>query len=209
MEKPAEQFSKVVCVDDGSSDGGAITLIDLPCTVVTHPINLGQGAALQTGVEFALRDRATRFIVTFDADGQHRVEDAVTMRELLQSSGVDIVFGSRFLRDGGGPTGLRRSMLRLAVVFTNLASGLKLTDTHNGLRAFNRRFAETLHLEADDMNHASEFIFHTAHGGLHVRRVAHRGPVHRLLALKGQPLMNAVNIALDSTLDLLRKGRKP
>ncbi len=105
-----ERFSNVVCVDDGSSDGGAGTLLGGGCTVITHPVNLGQGAALQTGIEYALRDPSTRFLVTFDADGQHRVEDAVAMVDLLASTGVDIVFGSRFLGDGGGPTGMRRLM---------------------------------------------------------------------------------------------------
>ena len=76
------------------------------------------------------------------------------MLDVLQSADVDVVFGSRFTSGGGGPTGVRRLMLQLAVVFTKLVSGLKLTDTHNGLRAFNRRFAETLELESDDMNHA-------------------------------------------------------
>jgi len=205
----SEHFSSIVCVDDGSTDGGGETLREADCTLVTHPVNLGQGAALQTGVDFALKDASARFFVTFDADGQHRVQDALAMLDLLESSDVDIVFGSRFISGGGGPTGVRRMMLRLAVVFTNLSSGLSLTDTHNGLRAFNRRFAETLQIESDDMNHATEFITHTSSGGFSYLEAPTEIVYTDYSLSKGQSLMNAVNIALDSVLDVFRRGRKP
>jgi glycosyltransferase involved in cell wall biosynthesis len=204
----SEQFSNIACIDDGSTDGGAEALRGANCTVVTHPVNLGQGAALQTGIEFALRRSSIRSIVTFDADGQHRVEDAVSLVELLESSGVDVVFGSRFLAGSeDGPTGVRRAMLRVAIPITNLMSGLKLTDTHNGLRAFNRRFAESLRLESNDMNHASEFITHTARGGFTYREAPTAILYTEYSLSKGQSLMNAVNIALDVVLDLFRKRR--
>lgn len=204
----SEQFSNIACIDDGSTDGGAGALRDANCTVVIHPVNLGQGAALQTGIEFALRRPSISSIVTFDADGQHRVEDAVALVELLKSSGVDVVFGSRFLAGAEeGPTGVRRALLRIAIPITNLMSGLKLTDTHNGLRAFNRRFAESLRLESNDMNHASEFITHTGRGGFTYREAPTAILYTEYSLSKGQSLMNAVNIALDVVLDLFRKGR--
>src|SRR5690349_10608612 len=68
-----EQFGRVVVVDDGSTDGTAAIARAAGAVVVSHPTNLGQGAALQTGFEYALRDPAMRFVITFDSDGQHRV----------------------------------------------------------------------------------------------------------------------------------------
>ena len=89
-------FPNVVVVNDGSSDDTAAVLKELPVTVVTHHINLGQGAALQTGITHAL-ERGARYIVTFDADGQHRVEDALAAVRMLREGGCDVVCGSRFL----------------------------------------------------------------------------------------------------------------
>src|SRR5690348_15892603 len=92
-----EFFAHIVCVDDGSSDDCAELAASSGPTVLRHPINLGQGAALRTGIEFALRSSATRFVVTFDADGQHDVKDMLAMLRLADSTGTDVVLGSRFL----------------------------------------------------------------------------------------------------------------
>jgi glycosyltransferase involved in cell wall biosynthesis len=103
-----ETFDHVVCVDDGSSDGSLAALEGSGALVVRHPINLGQGAALQTGIDAALRDPNARLFVTFDSDGQHRIEDALRMLAILDHDEADVVFGSRFIEGHGGPTGMRR-----------------------------------------------------------------------------------------------------
>jgi glycosyltransferase involved in cell wall biosynthesis len=92
-------FDKVVCVDDGSTDHSAAEIARTKAMLVRHPTNLGQGAALQTGIEFALLDPAVQFFITFDADGQHQLDDASAMLEALRRDDFDIVFGSRFLGD--------------------------------------------------------------------------------------------------------------
>ena len=73
-----ERFGRVVCVDDGSSDESPVLARAAGATVVRHPVNLGQGAALETGVRRALQDPSIEYVVTFDADGQHSVEDAAS-----------------------------------------------------------------------------------------------------------------------------------
>src|SRR5690349_2509443 len=90
-------FDKVVCVDDGSSDDCARVADEAGATVVRHPVNLGQGAALQTGFPQARRDPDVAWVVTFDSDGQHRRADAEAMVALARREGVDVVLGSRFL----------------------------------------------------------------------------------------------------------------
>lgn len=128
----------VVVVDDGSSDGTVCAAAAHPVALLRHLYNLGQGAALQTGISYALGFPGTRFVVTFDADGQHRVEDIPRLLSPLIAGTHDVVLGSRFLEEGGAPGILptKRLFLAVAVAFTRLTIGLRLTDTHNGLRAF-------------------------------------------------------------------------
>jgi len=206
IEALRAHFAHVVCVDDGSTDQGGSQLSGTGVVTVRHPLNLGQGAALQTGIEYALLDSKAEYFVTFDADGQHSVDDALAMLELLDHTGADVVFGSRFLRPDGGPKGLRRLLLRLGTVYTNLTAGVRLTDTHNGLRAFNRVFAQSLDLQSGDMAHATEIIIHAGTGGFAILEAPTTILYTKYSLSKGQPLINGVNIAVDALLDLFRKG---
>ncbi len=89
-------YPNVVVIDDGSADGTLGVAAAHGAHTVRHPVNLGQGAALQTGIEYALRRGAAR-IVTFDADGQHLPEDVPRLLAALEETGADIACGSRFL----------------------------------------------------------------------------------------------------------------
>lgn len=152
-------FTHVVCVDDGSVDETGAQASRAGATLVRHPVNLGQGAALQTGVEFVRRRAGSRYFATFDADGQHRTVDLAVMIDRLRSEPVDIVIGSRFASaDTSKPPLFKRAILRTAVATSRNARRLGLTDTHNGLRAFNRTVADQLDLTMNGMGHASEFV---------------------------------------------------
>lgn len=190
-------FTHVVCVDDGSTDGSADIAAAAGALVVHHPINLGQGAALQTGIEYALMHPGCDFLVTFDADGQHRVEDAVAMVALARSANAAIVFGSRFLDDRTKPGLIKRVILKTAVWVTNLTTSIKLTDAHNGLRVIRRDAAEHIHLQQDRMAHATEIVLQLGRTGL--PWVEH--PVELLYTdyskAKGQSVLNSVNILVD------------
>jgi glycosyltransferase involved in cell wall biosynthesis len=115
-------FPNVVVVNDGSSDDTAAVLKETPATIVTHLINLGQGAALQTGITHAL-ERGASYIVTFDADGQHRLEDALQAVRVLSEGGGDAVCGSRFLGTASNVPRIRKFILKSAVGLANLTSG--------------------------------------------------------------------------------------
>jgi glycosyltransferase involved in cell wall biosynthesis len=189
-----EVFPQVVCVDDGSSDGSAVAARQGGAVVVQHPVNLGQGAALQTGISYALRDPEMRYVVTFDADGQHQVADALAMVEKLRTDEVDVVFGSRFLDDRTKPSAAKRALLRAAVVYTNMTTKMHLTDAHNGLRAMNRAVAERLDIRQNRMAHASEIVEQIGEGGFRYAEL----PVHIIYTdysrSKGQSMLNSVNI---------------
>jgi glycosyltransferase involved in cell wall biosynthesis len=157
--------TNVVVVDDGSVDDTGSRILTRPVWLLTHPVNLGQGAALQTGIDFALA-RGAEHIVTFDADGQHRPEDIPALIASLHANGADFALGSRFLGTAEGIPFSRLVMLKLAVLFTRVLSGAKLTDTHNGLRAMTRRGASQICIRFNRMEHASEVIDQIVRSGL-------------------------------------------
>ena len=195
-----------VCVNDGSRDTSAAEIVKAGGYLVDHPINMGQGAALQTGIEFARALPGINRFVTFDADGQHLVEDAVRMATLLEEGDIDIVLGSRFLGASVGSSRAKKVLLRGAVAFSNVTSGVRLTDAHNGLRAFNRHVADTIEITAPDMTHASEIIELIARNGYRYREVPVTIHYTEYSRSKGQASVNALNIAVDT---LLRKvGRQ-
>lgn len=193
----AAHFEHIVCVDDGSTDGSAQAASAAGAVVVTHPINLGQGAALQTGIEFALAHPDADHIVTFDADGQHRVVDAVAMLETARRDGVAIVFGSRFLDDRTKPGVLKRIVLKTAVWVTNMTTGLTLTDAHNGLRVMRRDAASGVHLTQDRMAHATEIVLQLGRTGLPWVEYPVEVIYSDYSKAKGQSLLNSVNILVD------------
>ncbi len=188
-------YRHVVVVDDGSTDGTYEAARASATYVLRHPVNCGQGAALQTGIDFALR-RGAEFIVTFDADGQHRVEDVAVLLAPIVSGECDIALGSRFLGTSVDIPPLRRRMLRLGVLFTRLVNGMNLTDAHNGLRAFSRRAAQRINLRLDRMAHATELIDQVRLSGLPYKEVSVQIRYTTYSLRKGQSTRGAIRIVL-------------
>ena len=162
----------VVLVDDGSQDDTWSIAESLPIYALRHPFNLGQGAALQTGMTFALAQGAA-IIVHFDADGQHRVEDIETLIEPLRKGEADVVLGSRFLRaETTKAIPLRRRMLlRGAILVNGLTTGLWLSDAHNGFRAMTRKAATKIYLRENSFAHASEILLQIRHQKISTRLI--------------------------------------
>jgi len=150
-------YENIVVVDDGSRDETSRTALAEDVWVLRHPLNCGQGAALQTGIDFALAQGADA-IVTFDADGQHCVEEIADLIEPIRSGQAEVVLGSRFLGRAVGIPWMRRLLLQAGVIFTRLFSQIRVTDTHNGLRAFSRTAAERIRIHENRMAHASEIL---------------------------------------------------
>jgi len=192
-----KQFDSVICVNDGSSDTSGQIIKDSGAVLVEHPINLGAGAATQTGIDYALQDVNFKYFVTIDADGQHDVNDAVTMLNYLKTHDLDVVFGSRFIGEVENIGWLKRHFLKLAAIFSQHASGIKLTDPHIGLRVFNRKFAENLKLTLPDFTHASELIYRVKEGNYKYAEVPVKVTYSDYSKSKGQPMLNAINITAD------------
>jgi glycosyltransferase involved in cell wall biosynthesis len=201
-------FPNVVCVDDGSSDDTAQRAEDTKAFVVRHPFNLGAGAATQTGFEFALRDPRAKYFVTFDADGQHRVDDADRMVAELRKGDVDIVLGSRFLDQTTKIPGLKRVVLRMATRFENWTTGTKLTDAHIGLRAFSRRFVEEIEITMPDFAHGSELAILIGRSQMPYMELPVTVEYTEYSRAKGQSLWNSINILFDVFFDYIAGSRR-
>jgi len=207
IETVRRHFPNVVAVDDGSRDNSAAEIQASGARLVQHPVNMGAGAAYQTGVDFALRDPSAEFFVTFDADGQHRVEDVIAMVNHLRGVDTEVLIGSRFLGSVEGMSTSRRTLLKAAVVFERMTSGITLTDAHQGLRVFRRSFARILDLQSHDMSWASEFLTRMAEH----KTTYEEFPVHveytDYSRSKGQRSINSVNIGMDVLINKLLRGR--
>lgn len=189
-------FPRVVVVDDGSSDDTAAQARAAGADVVVHPVNLGQGAALQTGFDWAL-SRGAEWVITLDSDGQHDPADARALLARALRQGWDVGLGSRFLGQTEGMPTSRRWLLKAALQFQNVTTGLRLTDVHNGLRVLSRRALQRLRIRQNRMAHASEIVSLIADSGLKVGE----GPVtirYTAYSLaKGQSALGAVHILFD------------
>nr|MCK4930033.1 glycosyltransferase family 2 protein [Nanoarchaeota archaeon] len=149
-------YRYIIVIDDGSKDNTYKEAKKQKIIVLKHVINRGQGAALRTGIDSALK-KGAEFIVTFDSDGQHRVEDLPRMLRPVIKGKVDVTLGSRFLRKTKMPLS-RWILLKGSVLVQWIFYGVKLSDAHNGYRVLNRKAAKKIRIDSDRMEHASEIV---------------------------------------------------
>lgn len=198
VQQVRQYIPNVVVVDDCSRDKTSDEALEGGAHVLRHPINRGQGAALRTGMDYALLQGAD-VIVHFDADGQMQPEQIPTMIKPVVDGNVDIALGSRFLVDVSNIPPLRRMVLKGGIVFTRIISGLDLTDTHNGFRAMNRYAAEKIRIVQDRYSHASEILDEIAKHKLRYVEipvtVTYSDEAMAAAAERGQNSFNAVKIA--------------
>ncbi|HLA59252.1 MAG TPA: glycosyltransferase family 2 protein [Puia sp.] len=184
----------IIVIDDGSSDGTDKIAGAFPVLLIRHELNLGQGAALETGMEAARRLNAD-FVIHFDADGQHDPSDIEQLLVPLQEGKADIVFGSRFLEKK--PSGLslsKKIILKTGRWINYLITGILLTDAHNGLRALNKKALHSIHFHQPGMAHASEILYEVRRKSLRYLEQPVQISYTDYSKRKGQTLLNSVNI---------------
>ena len=199
---------RVAIVDDGSRVPVSLALpADFlrknaeRLVLLRHGLNCGQGAALQTGMDYA-REAGADCVIHFDADGQHAPQEIPAFLTALDS-GAEVALGSRFLRqeDVAAVPARRRALLRLARVVNFLLTGLWLTDVHNGFRALNRHAFTTLRLSGNRMSHASEILWLIRRSRLKCVEVPTHVRYSAYATRKGQRARNAINILVDYIAD--------
>jgi glycosyltransferase involved in cell wall biosynthesis len=195
----------IIVVDDGSAIPVIKHLHGLPVVPLRHQINLGQGAAIQTGLTYARKLQAD-IAITFDADGQHNEEDINSLIAPIINNEADIVLGSRFLPDSLSTVPFTKKLiLQVARIINYIFTGVLLTDAHNGLRALNRKALGKINLTENRMAHASEFLFEIKHHKLRWKEI----PVHIRYTdysiQKGQKPRDSIKVLFDLLLHKLFK----
>jgi glycosyltransferase involved in cell wall biosynthesis len=198
------RYRHVVVIDDCSRDETGDLAFQAGAIVLRHAVNLGQGAALATGIRYALSQGA-EYIVTFDADGQHRVDDIPVLLNRQRETGAEVVVGSRFLGTAQRMPPLRRMVLKLAVLFMRLTSGVPMSDAHNGLRLLTRTAAERIRIRQNRMAHASEIVEQIGSLGLSQSEAPVTIEYTEYSLNKGQKLVNAIDIVWATFLARLYK----
>lgn len=188
----------VLVVDDGSNDKTKEVLLSSNTNHISHNINMGQGATLMTGMNYA-SEHGYDIVVHFDADGQHQIQDIGTLIEPLLSDQCDIALGSRFLkRETIAHVPLRRRVLLRIARYVDFAfSGILLTDVHNGLRALNRKAFSQINLTLPRMAHASQVLQEIKRLNLRYQEVPVDIIYFEQKHKKGQSLFVAFGIMLD------------
>lgn len=152
---------RVIVIDDGSYDNTAIMAKHKKATVLSHIINLGQGAALQTGFDY-VKKLKPKVVVTYDADRQFKASEIQKMIKPILSGKADVTLGSRFLGKVVNIPRSRLLVLKFGLMFTRLFSNINLTDTHNGFRAFSGKALEKINIKHNRWAHPSDIIYQIA-----------------------------------------------
>ena len=156
-ELRAYKYTNIVVVDDGSTDKTISIALGKKATVLCHPINRGQGAALKTGTEYAVQQQAS-VIVHFDADGQMRPQDIEFLVKPIRAGKVHVSFGSRFMSKESNIPFLRRMFLAGGRIFMQVFSGVAMTDPQSGFRAMDECAAKQIQITQRGMAHCSEIL---------------------------------------------------
>ena len=198
-------YQNIIVVDDGSQDKTAPVAELKGATVLKHIINRGQGAALRTGIEYAL-DQGADIIITFDADGQHQAKDIKNLIQPIINNEADIVLGSRFLGNTKSNVPFwRKLFLKAGALSFRLMFGVKVTDSHNGFRALSRKAAQAIEITSDRMEHASQIIEEIAKKRLRYKEVPVTIIYTDYSQEKGQSTLNAFKIFTKTILRRLIK----
>lgn len=193
----------VLVIDDCSTDKTKSIAMQFPIVVLKHAINLGQGAALETGFNYVLNYTQAKYIVSFDSDGQHNIDEIQSIINPLVSGTYDVVLGSRFLKPISntikinGMPAIKFLTLKIGVFFTRITTRLKVTDTHNGFRAFTRVALRKIHITQNRMAHGSEILMQIARNKLVYCEVPVDVKYTEYSRKKGQSVLNSLNILWD------------
>lgn len=163
--------NQIVVCDDGSTDMTAEIARKLGAIVIQHEKNLGYGAAIRSIFQ-KTKELSFDILVTFDADGQHRVSDIQTVIEPIIKNAADIVVGSRFLESKKSEIPeYRKFGIRIITKVTNTSLNEKLTDSQSGFRAYSKKALSELFPSDYGMGVSTEILIKANNKGLKIAEV--------------------------------------
>jgi glycosyltransferase involved in cell wall biosynthesis len=159
----------IVC-NDGSNDLTGKIAKELGATVIEHERNLGYGSAIKS-IFLKAREINADVLVTFDADGQHRIEDINAILEPIKNNAADIVIGSRFLNNNQEIPKYREIGIKAITKLTNVTGGTKITDSQSGFRAYSKKILEEIEPKESGMGISTEILIKTQKAGFIITEV--------------------------------------
>ena len=133
-----KKFNEIIVCDDGSTDQTKEIAEKIGAVVVSHSKNLGYGSAIKS-IFLKAKEINADILVTFDADGQHRIEDIETVLRPILNNEADIVIGSRFLGNPQNIPKYRKFGIKAITGLTNISTGTKISDAQSGFRGYNKQ----------------------------------------------------------------------
>lgn len=189
-----EGYTNICLVDDGSTDNTSEIAQKYGAHILTHPINRGAGAAVQTGISFA-KNESYQYVILMDSDGQHLSEDIVSLYNKMQETDADIVIGNRFFNDENDIPKHRVTYNKIANIFTNLFCKENYADSQSGFRLLNRKSIETLNLKSKGFGFCSEMLIVSEKLNLKIEQTPIRVLYTKYSMQKGQNLRNGIRTA--------------
>ena len=159
----------IVC-NDGSNDLTGKIAKELGATVIEHERNLGYGSAIKS-IFLKAREINADVLVTFDADGQHRIEDINAILEPIKNNIADIVIGSRFLNNNQEIPKYREIGIKAITKLTNVTGGTKITDSQSGFRAYSKKILKEIQPKESGMGISTEILIKTQKAGFIITEV--------------------------------------
>lgn len=163
-------FKTIIVCDDGSTDMTGRIAESLGVTLVTHKKNSGYGAAIRS-IFLKAKELQMDVLVTFDADGQHRVKDVKSILKPIKENKADIVIGSRFLENSENIPKYRKAGIKAITGLTNVTSGTKISDSQSGFRAYRKEVLEKINLTDSGMGISTEILIKAAKQGFKISEV--------------------------------------
>jgi len=170
VNKLKKKYDSILVCDDGSTDATNEILKRLDVNVIEHEKNLGYGAAINSIFKESVNIDSD-ILVTFDADGQHRIEDIDRLIEPILEDSSDIVIGSRFLDNKTTIPNYRKFGIKIITEVTNVSIKKKITDSQSGLRAYNKDVLKQISPSELGMGISTEILIKASSKGLRIIEV--------------------------------------
>jgi glycosyltransferase involved in cell wall biosynthesis len=190
-------FENIVVVNDGSTDSTQKILESLNVVLLNHSVNLGQGASITTGFKYIQKQKNANAVITFDADGQHSIEDAKSFAKEILLCDEEIIFGSRFIKNKSNIPFIKRIVLSVVVFLTNKLSNINLSDAHNGLKAIKKATLEKINIDIDGFGFESQIIHQVSKKEITYKEMPTNTIYTTYSKNKGQKLANGLIILED------------